>query len=113
MWCPKCKAEYREGFTMCSRCEVDLVKELPQEPKPEYVEFKEVLTTFNPADIAMIQSLLEGEGVNYYIDGENFLNMRPLAIPARLMVQKDHIEDAKNILKDLKLRWTGISLGKD
>lgn len=30
-WCPKCKAEYREGFTECSACKVPLVDTLPEE----------------------------------------------------------------------------------
>lgn len=28
MFCPQCETEYREGFTVCSDCEVDLVPEL-------------------------------------------------------------------------------------
>jgi hypothetical protein len=35
MFCPECKAEYRQGFTRCSDCDVDLVYTLPQEsPAP-------------------------------------------------------------------------------
>lgn len=34
MFCPKCKAEYRRGFTHCSDCDVDLVEELPEEESP-------------------------------------------------------------------------------
>ena len=33
MWCPECGAEYREGFTRCEPCQVDLVAERPR-PKP-------------------------------------------------------------------------------
>src|SRR5882724_2491542 len=29
MFCPRCRAEYRIGFTHCSDCDVDLVGELP------------------------------------------------------------------------------------
>jgi hypothetical protein len=29
MFCPKCKAEYRQGFTRCVDCDIDLVYELP------------------------------------------------------------------------------------
>jgi hypothetical protein len=29
MFCPNCKAEYRDGFTRCADCDVDLVWELP------------------------------------------------------------------------------------
>ena len=28
-WCPKCRSEYREGFTECADCRVALVDELP------------------------------------------------------------------------------------
>jgi hypothetical protein len=31
MLCPKCKAEYRPGFTRCADCDVDLVYELPKQ----------------------------------------------------------------------------------
>lgn len=29
MFCPKCRAEYRSGFTRCSDCQIELVEELP------------------------------------------------------------------------------------
>lgn len=29
MFCPQCKAEYRQGFTRCADCDLDLVYELP------------------------------------------------------------------------------------
>ena len=34
-WCPKCKMEYREGFTKCADCGEYLVDKLPEEePEP-------------------------------------------------------------------------------
>lgn len=30
MFCPQCKAEYRQGFTRCADCDADLVPELPK-----------------------------------------------------------------------------------
>ena len=29
MYCPECKGEFRDGFTSCNKCGVDLVDELP------------------------------------------------------------------------------------
>ena len=119
MFCPICKAEYRQGFTRCNDCDVDLVETLPPEPSestPEFVdyaEYKEVLTTFNPMDIAFIKSILDAEGITYFVQGEHFLNVRPLALPARLMVKIDQEEQAVEILKDLRLSFAGINLSKD
>jgi hypothetical protein len=33
MFCPKCKTEYRPGFTHCPDCDVDLVSELPPDAR--------------------------------------------------------------------------------
>ncbi len=32
MFCPQCKAEYRQGFTVCADCDVPLVWQLPTSP---------------------------------------------------------------------------------
>ncbi len=34
-WCPKCKTEYREGFTVCADCGSELVKEQPVEERKQ------------------------------------------------------------------------------
>ena len=59
MFCPKCRTEYREGFSICADCNTELVDEIPPEPEPEFVDYEEVLVTYNPADIALIKSMLE------------------------------------------------------
>ena len=112
MFCPKCKAEYRKGFYRCAHCQVDLVDALPPEPElePEYVDYEEVLATYNPADVAFLKSLLDAEGVIYYFLGEHFSYMRPLADPTRLMVKKDQAESERELLKDADLAYMGINL---
>ena len=114
MFCPNCRAEYREGFTVCADCDVPLVAELPPEAvteAPQYIEFEEILLTFNAGDIATVKSLLEEEGIDYYFQNEFFNYVQPLAQPARLMVRKDQAEEAREILKELKITYT-ISGGK-
>ena len=32
-WCPVCKNEYREGYTHCNDCDVDLVDSLEEGPR--------------------------------------------------------------------------------
>ena len=112
MFCPKCRAEYREGFHTCSDCNVELVDELPPLPEPEFVDFAEILATYNPADVVFLKSLLESEGIQYFFKGEHFMYMRPLADPVRLMVRQDQVEEAIELIKDVKLSVSGISLSK-
>ena len=111
MYCPNCKAEYRKGFDTCSDCDIKLVDELPPEPEPEFIHYKEVLGTYNPADIAIIKSILDAEGIRYYFNGEHFMYVRPLAEPARLMVDEEEAEIANDLLKDLDLTIGGIGTG--
>ena len=113
MYCPQCKAEYRPQYTRCATCAVDLVDALPAsaEPTPTYVAYEQILGTHNPADIALIKSLLEAEGLTYYFHGEHFIYMRPMADPARLMVRADQAETARELLSGLDLSYTAINLG--
>ena len=119
MFCPVCKAEYRTSFTKCSDCHVGLVQERPIElkenhpGKEENLSFEEILFSFNPCDIAFIKSLLDAEGITYYFHGEHFNSIRPLALPARLMVIADQVENAKEILKDAKLSIMAITTDDD
>jgi len=99
MFCPQCRTEYREGFYTCTDCGVSLVPELQPEPAPEYLEFEEILISLSGSDIAMIKSLLDGEGITYYFRGESSYSFAP---PTRLMVQKDRADDAREILSGLE-----------
>ena len=66
-WCPKCKNEYREGFTNCSDCGCELVELLEaEEDKAEVIEhdievFFMSVTSDNEAKI--IESKLNAFGV--------------------------------------------------
>lgn len=113
MFCPNCRAEYRQGFENCDDCDVALVEELPPEAETEFVDYDEVLTTFNPAEIALMKSLLESEDIPYFFHGENFVQMTALAVPAKLMVRKDQVEAARELLKDLRLSLLSESNGVD
>jgi Putative prokaryotic signal transducing protein len=112
MFCPECKSEYIEGILVCSECNKKLIEELPKEPPPKFIDYKELLSTYNPADIAFLKSLLESEGIHYFFKGENFMNVRPLADPARLMVRVDQVEETVRLLKTTKPTFFGITLDK-
>jgi hypothetical protein len=112
MFCPKCRAEYREGFSLCLECNTALVDTLPPEEKPEFVEYVEIMGTYNPADVALIKSILDAEKITYYFNAEHFMNVRPLAEPVRLMVKADDAQKARELLRSLNLAVTGIDLRK-
>jgi hypothetical protein len=113
MFCPECRAEYREGFTVCADCNVALVDDLEPEPEPEFIDYKEVLGTYNPADVAFLKSLFESERIQYFFKGENFMHLRPLADPVRLMVRTDQVDEAVELLKNVELSITGINIEND
>ena len=112
MYCPDCKSEFIEGIRRCPVCRSRLVEALPAEPEPEFIDYQELLATYNPADVAFIKSLLESEKIAYFFKGEHFMYMRPLADPVRLMVRTDQVEAARELLSNIKLSITGINIDK-
>lgn len=99
MICPQCGAEYREGFTRCWDCEVDLVDALPEpeeapqdEPAsgatssalpartprddpPERFDLVAVLTTTDPGLIGIAESLLRSADIPYVCQGNNVVDL--------------------------------------
>ncbi len=103
MFCPECKAEYRERFKKCSDCNVDLVEQLPPEQAEEFVDYVEVLRTSNPSEIALIKSILDSEDIIYYLQGEHANFLIPSVLAARLRVNREQVEKTIEVLKDLNL----------
>ncbi|HPB68032.1 MAG TPA: DUF2007 domain-containing protein [Candidatus Omnitrophota bacterium] len=68
--------------------------------------YVELVRTFNQGDIALIKSLLLAEGIEYYLQGEDFNLVRPLAVPPVFMVREEQYQDAREIIQGLN-----ISLG--
>jgi len=103
MICPKCKAEYVRGITICADCDIPLVEHLPKKETCEKQgkDFREILIAVNAGEIAMVKSLLDDAGIDYYVKGGYFAVLRPFADPARLFVREDQYEEALDILKDL------------
>ena len=107
MFCPKCGAEYRQGFAECSDCQVALVPDPPPgSPAPigpedlEDIEF----TAFTPANAGVIRSILEAEGIEYFLADENMGRMYgslALLHPPRLTVRKEDAPKVREILAQL------------
>ena len=112
MFCPNCGAEYREGFSVCSACNVPLVEELPEQEEPEYIKFVTIYVTGDPAFIALAKSILESEGIKYFIKGEGLQDLfacgrigtgfNPVIGPVEIQVDEKDAEKGKEILLSLE-----------
>ena len=104
MICPECKAEYREGYTKCADCEIELVDTITLEneesSKPEEIIFETVMTSFNQGEIALAKSLLESNNNQCFVQGESFNSLFRTSIPVSIKVPEEYVEQAKEVLKE-------------
>lgn len=112
MFCPVCGGEYIKGITVCSTCNVALVHEPPIEEPPEFLKLVTVYETGDPALIAFIKSILESEGIRYFMKGEGLQDLfalgrlgpgfNPAVGPVEIQVDEKDVEKANSILSDLE-----------
>jgi hypothetical protein len=112
MFCPDCGGEYREGLTVCAKCNVPLVSELPGRIEPEFIKFVTVYETGNPALIAFAKSLLESEGLRCFARGEGLQDLfacgrlgmgyNPVIGPVEIQVDEKDVERAKDVLSQIE-----------
>ena len=58
-WCPNCRIEYREGFTHCNDCEVQLVEQLEPINITEFEKEVLLVTVSNTMEANIVESLLK------------------------------------------------------
>ncbi len=74
-FCPNCEAEYREGITRCSDCDMELVGELTDANKvhdtseARMIAFQSFKTS---AEAELVRDLLEQNGVRAFVEGAEF-----------------------------------------
>ncbi|MFH2035482.1 MAG: zinc ribbon domain-containing protein [Candidatus Zixiibacteriota bacterium] len=107
-FCPKCRAEYREGFTFCSDCDEELIDELVPEDNefleeemkdwvalvrltsPQYAEMIEEV--FEQKDIPIV--ILSGAGHFGRLDQMGTSSFRPVDGAYSIMVPKEYLIEA-------------------
>jgi len=85
------------------------VNELPSSPIREFVDYEELIFTNNPADTAILKSILDAEQIQYFTQNEIISQYYYHALPIRFLVRKDQISEAREIIRDLDLRITSYS----
>ena len=108
MFCPKCKTEYREGFTRCADCEVDLIAELSPESEPieEYVDLIDIKTFSSRHEAELAKGFLEANGVNAVVSGDDYGGIHPglsFSTGVRLSVKEEDVEEAKNLFLEANM----------
>ncbi|MBL1215689.1 MAG: hypothetical protein HND52_20145 [Ignavibacteriae bacterium] len=118
MVCPNCESELElsekeKGKVHCPECE-SLIDFNFTPPKVLIKDnYTEILSTLNQGDIALIKSILDDGNIDYHILGENFLGVRPLLEPARILVNDNQIDETKELLKNIELDILGVSTKHD
>ncbi len=100
MFCPICKSEYREGFTLCDECTVKLVDELPEEKISQKENLIEIAASLQKSDVAIIKSILDAENIDYIFLHEALGSLYPIPETNKLLVPKKDQKRVKSILKD-------------
>ena len=100
---------------MCGICGSDIVEwyRLPRAPLVpgheiggEVVETGAAVKNFKAGDRVFIKSILDAEGIVYFIQGEYVAPYLFNALPMRIMVRKDQADKAFQILKDIELSYS-------
>lgn len=77
MICPQCNAEYRDGYTHCSDCDIDLVAPSPP-PGPDerhQIELVKIFEGGNPAFLTVLESLLTDASIEFSTTSENLQDL--------------------------------------
>ncbi len=110
MFCPKCKAEYREGFYKCADCKIDLVWELPPEPElpPESEQYVEYINLVNfetysdRQEAEFAKGLLSANGIYAVVQGDKDPGYDAAFVSGvQLLVKKEDVWEAKKILSEI------------
>jgi hypothetical protein len=108
MICAECGSEFREGFTRCRACDVDLVEPAAIEPAAELIK---VYESGNAALIPLFESLLDSAEIEYMTKGEGIqdlfgwgrfgTNLNYVIGPVEFYVRAEDAEEATRIAESL------------
>jgi hypothetical protein len=124
MFCPNCGSEYREGFTRCVDCDLDLVAAAPSQAAvhPEPGDFVTVFGTGDPVVFMTARSLLDEAGIPYLARNEALQDLFALgrlgtgfsvvAGPMEIQVAAGRLQEAEDLLGAAGLESASEELGE-
>lgn len=108
MFCPQCACEFREGFTRCSDCDVDLVPALPMTGESPDSALVRIVETDDVALIAALKSVFEdaeiefetrNEGLQDLIGGGRLAGFNPVLGRVELWVREENESAARELVR--------------
>ncbi len=106
MYCPRCRAEYRDGFTECSDCHLDLVLALRPEAPDRELDAVVVFESNDSFTVGLAKGSLEDAGIPFSMQGDETaarLVLGPIMFPpCRFLVPKDRETEARTLLEPLQ-----------
>lgn len=101
MFCPQCKAEFKEGITRCPDCDVALVEHLVTDAQYEFGDFVTIYQTANPGMLSIAKSILDNADIYFATKGEAFEEVFKSGT-VELQVLRDDAPAAEELLNDLQ-----------
>ena len=117
--CPSCGNEFIlsedemvNRKVHCPECEalINFNYDPPKIMKAE--KFVELVGSINQGDIALIKSILDNEGIDYNVVGDNIIGAHSLLAPTRFFVNEKQLKESVELLKKLKLNIIGFSFSQ-
>lgn len=102
-FCPKCRAEYREGFSRCSDCDVDLVDELPGEEVLEEEDLVPIHTFTGDIYAEMVKEALENAGIGCMLRKTTISTVTVISgategAATQVLVRRSDVERAEEVM---------------
>ncbi len=118
--CPRCSSELElsDGDRAskkfhCPECDAFLDFTVDPPIALDNKDYTEVFSSMNQGHIALLKSILDDAGLDYYVTGEYFLATDPLIQPAKFYVLNDQVTEAREIVKKFSANLFTVTRRKD
>jgi hypothetical protein len=112
MYCSSCSTEFRDGFTRCSNCDVDLVAELPPAEGDADLGLVSIFATSDMTLVAILKLIFEDAGIQFNTRNEvlqdliygRMTGFNPVVGPIEFWVREEEEKAARELIEDILRR---------